>query len=247
MKTLIKGLIKLLLISIFIVTVSCSEDKKANVVIQGEIQNYCQKEITLQEIFTPTLDIIHVSKSDKNGNFKIEIFDNIDNSFYKLKFDDTNSIFLYLENNQNITIQSTYPDIPQNYSLTNSKDSELLSRLHKRLLQSLDSINDLRQLAINTFYIEDFNIDSLNNEISKKASSIFKHTQNYVSNFIYDNYKSPIIYVALFQYLDAEPIFNFKMNRDIFNFVFENIKTYNPNLKQLNYLEKIILTNNTAL
>lgn len=97
--------------------------------IKGEIKNATNTKIYLEDIAAATPVIIDTATIENN---KFELRNYVDNGIYRLRFgeDATNSIFLYIEKKDDITIVANYKDL-QNYTVKGSKGSASILNLNK--------------------------------------------------------------------------------------------------------------------
>jgi peroxiredoxin len=195
--------------------------------------------VILEKLSPDKIDTIIAVKTNKKGCVEISP-ENLKNCFYRLRIDNHNFIYLYLKENDKIIINSSYPEISRNYSISGSPDSELLEKMYRKLVTGSDSMNIMKEQIINAHYIPDYNVDSLQKIFSEIAGNIFIEEKSYLSNFIKENKESPVIYMALHQYVETSPVFTVERDPDIFDFVLENLKLYNPGLEQINLLESLI-------
>ena len=106
--TLFQRVIKLGFFCVFVVLISCSGKQKPNVIIQGEISNFCQKEIVFQEIFTPTMDILQTITTDKNGLLLSVVVHAANEYDVKMAFDVINTLKYRFERMQKIYADGGY-------------------------------------------------------------------------------------------------------------------------------------------
>lgn len=224
---------------IIINTISCDYNKGQELRITGKISGINKESIILEKISGKQIDTSFIKKTDGSGNFEIKVNTIID-GFYRLKTIDDNIIFLFLKKGDIINITASYPEIYKNYNVEGSPDSELLRLLYHKLIEYSDNAAEMRQEMIDAHFIPFYDIDSLRHDISLRASRMYMSAKEYLTGFIKANYKSPVIYMALYQYIDINPILTMDNDMNIFEFVLKNLKEYNPDLEQTGILENDI-------
>lgn len=214
---------------------SCkSNDHEA--VIHGKIKNAKSKEVSLELLSPMGVKLIKKVKILDDSNFEIKI-DTIVNSFYRLKIDENNFIYLRIKNNDKILINAVYPNIAENYSIEGSEDCSLLKEMNTYLLNSTKKLNEINNQLVEAYSIDDYNLDSLYNSLNEQARQLYKQDKEFLINFIKNNDKSAVIYMALYQYISVSPILIINNDLEIFQFVLDKLKENNPNLEQLALLE----------
>lgn len=217
---------------------SCNSDKNRST-IYGKINNASGKTVIL-EVLSPgnTKQVASVA-IEKDGSFKINC-DSISNSFHRLKIDDNNIIYLKINNGEKIEINADYPDISRNYTVKGSDDCILLKNMNERLLKSSDRLNELKVAIENAKLLPDYNLDSLWQKTNEEARALFDSDKEYLIDFIKTNHKSPVIYMALYQYIGISPILMIENDLEIFEKVLVELKKYHPTLEQTALLESEI-------
>lgn len=216
---------------------SCKNNDK--VMISCDIKNLYKEEVIFEEILPEKLQVIE-QFIVKNEKFNIKLNNkDLKNCFYRLKIGNEN-ILLYLSKNENIIINASYPKFTKNYQIINSYNNELIKILNSQMLLFADTVEYYENQLKNKQLRLENNIEKEIILTNKKIKTVFDSAQNYLEQFIKENYTSPIIYLCLYQYITSYPIFKIENNFEIFKFVCENLEKYNPELEQLLALKSIV-------
>ncbi|MDD2385747.1 MAG: redoxin domain-containing protein [Bacteroidales bacterium] len=235
-KQIIKILISYILIGI---TVSCQQGSENSIIVNGVIKSYSNKTMVLETLLPNRIDTLLTIKTDKDGNFKF-VLDSIPTGFQRIKIDDNNMIYLYLKNNDQITITGDYPNLARTYQITGSDESQVLKEMNYRLIKSTDKLNNLKNQIHEASMIPNFNMDSLIIEINLSAQKLYDSDKEFLTDFITDNSSSPVIYMALYQYIGTTPILTLENDIETFEFVLQKLKKNNPTLPHIALLESVI-------
>jgi len=217
---------------------SCNSDKNKSVVY-GKINNAGGKTIKLEDLSPGNIKTISEVKIANDGSFEITC-DSLNNSFHRLKIDDHNIIYLRICNGDKIEVNADYPEISRNYTIKGSDDCILLKEMNSRLLQSSDRLNELKENVNKYKLIPDYNIDSLWQKTNEEARVLYDSDKKYLIDFIENHHKSPVIYLALYQYIGVSPILMIENDSEIFEYVLKELKIYHPELEQTASLESDI-------
>ena len=235
-----KSAIRIFVVLFFLIVFfsSCNSDisKESVIVIHGKILNYNGHEIILEELSPMNIFEIARIKTEADGSFVITL-DSIKPTFYRLKIDDNNLIHLFLRNGDSIYIMAEYPVIPRTYEVEGSDDCTLLKNLNYELIKSTDILNQLKKTYSELIVNPNVNIDSLKQSLTKISDELYLADRELLTRFIHENYKSPVIYVALYQYILENPILQMENDYELFEFAMNSLKEYNPNLEQNVLLE----------
>lgn len=221
---------------------SCDPKSSTQAEIKGKIENASGKTINLEILSPGNTKIVATTTIDDNGNFSFTL-DSIPNSFHRLKIDDDNIIFLRITAGDEINITAKYPDISRNYIVEGSEECKLLKNMNARLIESSDKLNNLNTKINEALIIPDYNMDSLWNTVNETARKLYTSDKDYLTDFIYKNNKSAVIYMALYQYIGTSPILIIENDTAIFSFVLNELKKHHPNLEQTAFLESEVSKN----
>lgn len=123
---------KIILITLTFTFLITLVNAQKNVSITGKLKNNTDfSQVFLDDIIRQT--VIDSAGIDASGNFKFNLTIT-QSDFYRLRFDDKNSIFLVIEPNENITISLDFKDI-LNPKITGSKNSSLVYNTANQLSQ----------------------------------------------------------------------------------------------------------------
>ncbi|MDD4148452.1 MAG: redoxin domain-containing protein [Bacteroidales bacterium] len=235
-----KQIIKILISYIIIgVTISCQHGSEKSIAIGGEISSYSNKTIVLEVLMPNSIDTLLITKTDKNGHFEF-VIDSTPGGFQRIKIDDNNMIYLYLKNNDQITITGDYPNLARTYKITGSDESLLLKNMNLRLIESTDKLNGLKKQVGEAATTLGYNMDSLMNEINLTAQELYDSDKKFLIDFIKDKSSSPVIYMALYQYIGTTPILTPEKDIEIFEFVLQKLKENSPDLPHILLLESVV-------
>ncbi len=218
---------------------SCDGESEFNIKIQGDVVGIADRNIVLEAVQPTTVDTVGLFEIDEQGHFEIEL-DGAKNGFYRLIFDSNNIIYLYLKDGDVVSIDAKYPEVPRHYSISGSDDCSLLQSMNVRLIESSDKLNELKKLVKEASLIPDYNMDSLWNATNDTARRLYDADKKYLMGFINSNKKSPVIFMALYQYIGTSPILMLDQDLDVFKQVLQDLKDNNPELPHANYLESEI-------
>lgn len=221
---------------VMISMVSCDNAKDGTVVISGKIDNAEGKTLYLELLSPANVQIVAEVVIDDNGNFEISP-DTLVNSFYRLKLDDNNVIYLRFESGDEIDIEATYPGIAKSYKISGSEDCELLREMNLHLLESTSRLNEMNNQIVEARKNPNYNVDSLFDAINAEARVMYDADREYLKDFISKNHKSAVIYMALYQYVSISPVLLIEADLETFEYALGELKKYHPSLEQTALLE----------
>lgn len=216
--------------------VSCDNAKDGTIVISGKIENAEGKSIYIELLSPSKVEIVAEGVIDKGGYFEISL-DSLVNSFYRLKIDDKNMIYLRIESGDEIEIEAVYPGIAKTYTIAGSEDCKLLREMNLHLLESTNRLNTMNNQIVEARKIPNYNVDSLFDEINAEARVMYDADREYLKDFISKNHKSAVIYMALYQYVSISPVLLIEADLETFEYALLELKKYHPELKQTSLLE----------
>jgi peroxiredoxin len=220
----------------FISMASCDHEKNGTVFISGKIENAQGKTIFLELLSPGKVQTVAEVVIDNNGNFEITP-DTLVNSFYRLKLDDKNVIYLRLDSGDEIEIEASYPIIAKTYKISGSEDCELLREMNLHLLESTSRLNEMNNQIVEARKIPNYNVDSLFDAINAEARVMYDADREYLKNFIGKNHKSAVIYMALYQYVSISPVLLIEADLETFEYALGELKKFHPELEQTALLE----------
>lgn len=225
---------KLIIFSIisFCFLYGCTNNQNAN--ICGEITNSPAKSISLQQLSPLQTSTVASAKISNSGKFEININDSV-KQLYRLVIGNLQPIYLCIDNSDKVELNIDCQDI-NNYQISGSHDCQELKRLHTHLHESSIKIKELRSKISLELNLTAAQLSQAN----QQADSLFLTDKQFIKDFISANYKSPIIYFALRQYVSTTPLMQISTDYETYKFVLENLQKYNPNLAEIRYLQSEI-------
>ena len=208
---------------------SCKDSNEIS--ISGKIDDCKDCKIQLERLSPIKVDTLATISTGMDGSFSFNHNDSI-RRLYRLKLENRSPIHLCLVNGESIeiTINAT------NYEILGSTDCAELKRLNDRMTESTQKVEELRSIIS-----QQFNIDKASLEESNRiADSLYQSDKEFISNFIKQNHTSPIIYLALHQYVSTTQIMQLPNDYDIYKYVLDEMKTNNPDLEETRHLESIV-------
>jgi peroxiredoxin len=218
---------------------SCGHKKDHQIEISGQIENAQDKTITLEQLSPGNTKVVATTSTDSDGNFEF-VIDSVANSFHRIKIDDDNIIYLRLVPGDEISISAKYPEVSKNYSIDGSADCQLLKKVNLRLIESTNKLNALKDEINAAKLVPDYNLDSLWEISNETARNLYNSDKQFLIDFIKENNKSAVIYMALYQYIGPSPILMIENEPDIFDFTLAELKKNHPKLEQTALLESDI-------
>jgi len=199
--------------------------------IEGTISNCNNCKISLEQLSPMKVTELKTTSVDSDGKFELCHNDSI-KRLYRLKVDNKPPIHLCLSNEDNISIEIDCNDI-ENYKITGSKDCSELKALNMRMLESTRKIEELRNRVSRQDKITAENLE----ENNKIASELYASDKQFIIDFIKRNHTSPIIYLALHQYVSTTPIMQLPADYETYKYVLAEMKQHNPDLSETVFLE----------
>ena len=208
---------------------SCKDSN--GISINGKINDCKGCKIQLERLSPIKVDTIATVSSGMDGSFKFTHNDSL-RRLYRLRLENRPPIHLCLVNGENIEITINQ----DNYEISGSDDCAKLKFLNDRMTESTKKIEELRSKVSQQFGIDKTSLEE-NNRI---ADSLYQSDKQFISDFIKQNHTSPIIYIALHQYVSTTPIMQLPNDYDIYKYVLDEMKTYNPDLEETRHLESTV-------
>lgn len=208
---------------------SCKDSNEIS--INGKISDCKGCKIQLERLSPIKVDTLATISTGNDGSFKFNHNDSL-RRLYRLKFENRPPIHLCFVNGESIEITINASD----YEISGSNDCSELKRLNDRMTESTQKVEELRSKVG-----QQFNIDKTSLEESNRiADSLYQSDKEFILNFIKQNHKSPIIYLALHQYVSTTQIMQLPNDYDIYKYVLNEMKTHNPYLEETRHLESMV-------
>ncbi len=189
---------------------------QTGVTVSGVIENGEDVMVTIDRMGANAFIPIDSVRCDKNGAFEFN-FQNPAMDFYALKYCKHGYVTLITFPGDHIIIKGN-PDALHPYSVSGSKDSEMvhdLAERHKTVLE------ELQLVAFKTEELQgDENFSDVKLALNRKFDSITNSFSLYSIAFIRNNTGSPAMLIALYnQYGPRLPVFEMPADMDIYRFV----------------------------
>ena len=201
-----------LIFSLLILTFSCSTNEK-KMIVSGNIDGLKKGTIYLQKQQDSIIISIDSILVEGNSNFMLETEINEPDIYYlyldKNDGDSLNDIITFFGNNGKINIRTSLKNFDSSYTVSGSKNTELLqeyfSIIRKFNLQNLDLLEIFYKAQIENNQAK---IDSVNTQIE----NLIKRKYLYTLNFAINNSEFEISpYLAVSQIADANQEFLLKL------------------------------------
>ncbi len=208
---------------------SCKDSN--GISINGKITDCKTSKIQLERLSPIKVDTIATASIKMDGSFKIDFNDSI-RRLYRLKLDNRPPIHLCLVNGESVEITINAND----YEISGPTDCTELKRLNDRMTESTSKVEELRSTVSQQFGIDKASLEKSN----RIADSLYQSDKQFISDFIRQNHTSPIIYLALHQYVSTTQIMQLPNDYEIYKYVLDEMKTHNPDLEETRHLESMV-------
>lgn len=217
-------MISILILSFALVS-ACNNTKKENdseeetslLTVKGQISNAENQTLLFQKLTPSKLVSIDSIQVDADGNFQFS-YGNTVTDFYRLVMNNS-SIFLIADENETIEIQANGPHIGRDYTIKGSPESLLAQEMNAQLVISADSLRQLNRYYQTENEKPGANTQALFTEVNEMANGLFEDNKAYLNNLMKEHNESLFIYLALYQTLGNNPVFNFPADEKIFEYV----------------------------
>jgi thiol-disulfide isomerase/thioredoxin len=173
--------------SLFTISFLSCSSKPDHGIIKGNLKNFKEGYVYLDEITTSTAITKDSSKVDDKGNFTLQ-FDTKAPSFYRIRLAEKNYILLIANENEQIEFNADANNMGKTAQVSGSKESsKLFEATHQlqRNAEQLDSLNTIFQSAQGSP-----TIDSLTNLLQIAYTKIMSEEANFIKSFIDKNSSS---------------------------------------------------------
>lgn len=162
--------------------------------ISGRLTNAPTTTVYFESISDSGGKYLDSAETDKDGNFVLaNRATSLD--YYMFRVDATNAVFLVLQGNENLEISGDAKDLDNTYTISGSKDSELIRELKRHDKYVSDSL----------FYIFKTQSDAMpaqRDSLIKASQAVYTSKMHaYAMQFI-DLYPSSIVSLSVTRYLD---------------------------------------------
>ena len=192
--------IKLLLLSLLIVAISCNNSEKIR--ISGVYNGSSPGSLYLTKVDIDRQVLIDSVKPDRKGNFSFTL-ESRQTDYYSLGFNDSEFITLIASPGDKIGISFNGQRLQDDYTIKGSTESEKVKILDYRLANARSEIDSLRALYNNALIMDDTDSSFLIN-LEEKYMEIVDSLRLKNIAFILDNLSSFSSIKALYQKIDDD-------------------------------------------
>ena len=227
MKTVKKVLLMLISILLF----SCSSSE---VTINGKFAGIKNQKIIIEKMTPSSVVFIDSIRTDESGEFDMNYkFENNDPVFLRVSHKN-DFITLVAHPGEKIELNSIL-NLSSNYTITGSKDSELIKGLNTSLSSTYDKVKQLTKEYNNTFNREQ------KTAISDKISALYVKQKQENIKFLVLNSKSLASIISLYQIMpNGISIFGDKTDLQYFKLISDSLSTIYPSSPYITSLKSTI-------
>ena len=128
---------------------SCGHTKRYKVL--GKIAGVSDAMIYLKEMTTNDFILVDSFRINHSGEFQLK-GENNKPAFYMLGLSNKNYMTLLIHPGEKIFVTAQAHDLTRSYTVTGSKDSELVKELNDKINETLDKINELGKIYNDSGY-----------------------------------------------------------------------------------------------
>ena len=219
-------------LSIVILT-NCSMDK-SNFNISGNIKNADGKWIYLYD-YEDSRNMrapLDSSLIEKDGNFSVKSFCE-KTTFFSVQKDHADFILLLISPDENITINADYSNLNKTYSVSGSKDSELIKEVADSSYYYDNEIQKLNTIYQDGLEDKSTDIEALRADLNQRSAIILANFKNYLIRVITKNENSLVSLMALFQGVAGRQLFTEKTDLVYYENVERKLSKIYPDSKHL--------------
>ncbi len=219
---------------------ACTKDKDYNFEINGTITDGASgKTIYLVQVVDNAQEIIDSTVVDRQGSYRLVGFTRQPDFFY-VRFTDRKSLVqLIISPGEKITLNGDYKNLPLNYTVTGSDESELIYEMNQRIKNEVAKLKESQKVMLDHKGKDDY-------EKYKLAfDSIFTKTRidlkDYVISIVEDNKNSLVSMVALSLQLESrETILDPFNDFEFFDLVDSTLSQNYPDVKEVQNMQNYI-------
>jgi thiol-disulfide isomerase/thioredoxin len=211
MKNQNSGLLSIVLMALFTVAFLSCSSKPEQGIIKGNLTNFKDGYVYLDEITTQNAKVKDSVKIDDKGNFSLK-FDTKEPSFYRIRLAENNYILLIVNDKEQIEFNADANNLGKTAQVKGSKESALLFEATHQLQRNAERLDSLNGV----FQREQANpaLDSIKFVLQESYNNMVDLENNYIKNFIDKNSSSlaclaiidkltPDVHLAYYKKLDA--------------------------------------------
>ncbi len=203
--------------------------------LNGRIQNARRTDLLIQELSTRELLTLDTITTDHNGAFSYE-GNTREAAFYILRIDDRNYITLLVEAGEKIHINADAENLVNNYSVSGSEGSILLSRFYKKLQANNQKYDSLKVLYDANRQSE--NCALIHADLKGEYDRIYNDQQIKIQRFINKNPRSLASIIALYQFFGNRLLLNEKDHFEYFESLSNSLSEIYPTNKHVMELNR---------
>lgn len=188
----------LLTASAVLLLCACDNTPKFN--INGTISNAEDKTVYLEAATLGGVQLLDSARLDSKGTFHFAANQPEYTEFYRLRLDDQ-IVNLAIDSTETIQLTASCPDAGFNYTLENSEQNMRIKKLTLRHAALQAEINRLIQSSRNSYMSPSIFQERVNQLLNTYKSEIKRE-------YIFKNPSDPAAYLALFQQVNGQMIFN---------------------------------------
>ena len=230
----------ILITGIIMCGLACTKDKDYNFEINGTITDGASgKTIYLVQVVDNAQEIIDSTVVDRQGSYRLVGFTRQPDFFY-VRFTDRKSLVqLIISPGEKITLNGDYKNLPLNYTVTGSDESELIYEMNQRIKNEVAKLKESQKVMLDHKGKDDY-------EKYKLAfDSIFTKTRidlkDYVISIVEDNKNSLVSMVALSLQLESrETILDPFNDFEFFDLVDSTLSQNYPDVKEVQNMQNYI-------
>ncbi|NLA25090.1 MAG: AhpC/TSA family protein, partial [Bacteroidales bacterium] len=159
-------------------------------------------------------------------------------SFFLLHIDKENIIYLVLQPDDIVEINGDYGNLAGNYTVQGSDNSKIAQELNLHLLESADKLEEMNKIYDAALINTPSSIEEILKELDERALELYINDKKFLIDFIDRYEESPVIFLALFQYLGGTRILSPETDFEIYEKCLSHLKKHNPQLEQTKTLEQ---------
>ena len=220
---------------VFLVVISwqCASNKDFEVT--GKLTGAVNDTIELQEMVDNTMKPVKMLYTDESGQFSFtDTASNPRFLFLKLR---SNYISLLVLNGQEISLSADLSNFNQSFSISGSRESELIWDLNKEMQSAAIKLDSL---ATEYGAIQERNPET-DNWFQEEYQKLLTEQKTFILSFIDDNYDSPASIVALSHKLGQQSILNSASDFNYFAKVDSSLSSQYPNSTMVKTLHNWVI------
>ena len=229
--------ILILFVLIASVFAGCNKINKDSFRISGKLSNGIEKQLIFLEMTGQGLKQLDIINLDKNGEFKF-IYKITEPSIFVLMANPNDYITIIPQKQEDIIIDGFFNSLSNSYTITNSKESELLHDLNKEYIRTNAILAEIKQTLHENKYAE--NIDEIRTQLLSQYTILELHQKEVIKKFLNNNKGSLACIIGLYRSFDDHYLFNLNTNLEIYEEVYAGLEKTYPNNQHTIGLKNLI-------